>query len=116
MQRVGTELGTLALQWRRGENPMKWVGILAVVSSLFALSLRGDTVELKTGERIEGTFKQATSAGAVIVVGGQVITIPLEKVRAIYFGVAPKPVEKASLSREALAALKGLQSITKSSI
>ena len=62
---------------------------LAVLPLLLALSLRADTIELKTGERIEGAFKQATSAGAVIEVGGQAITIPLEKVKAIYFGVVP---------------------------
>ena len=67
--------------------------MLAALSALFALSLRGDTLELKTGERIEGAFKQATSAGAVIEVAGQPITIPHERVRAIYFGSAPGPVQ-----------------------
>ena len=101
---------------------------LAVLPALFALSLSGDTIELKTGERIEGTFKQATSAGAVIEVGGQSITIPLEKVQAIYFGVAPAreattqappqevaPTRKAP-SQEAMDALKAIRSVTGSGI
>src|SRR5437016_3288518 len=65
-----------------------WMGML-IIASLFTVSARGDTIELKTGERIEGAFKQATSAGAVIEVGGQSITIPLENVQAIYFGLIP---------------------------
>jgi hypothetical protein len=92
---------------------MKCVSVLAVLSSLFALSLRGDTIELKTGERVEGTFKQATAAGAVIEVGGQPITIPLEKVKAIYFGAAPtRTVTAPAPSEEAMDALRALRSVT----
>jgi len=90
---------------------------LAVLPALFTLNLLGDTIELKTGERIEGTFKQATSAGAVIEVGGQTITIPLEKVQAIYFGVVPaRTVAGPSPSQEALDTLKALRSVTTSGI
>ena len=78
------------------------ISALAILSALFALNLRSDILELKTGERIEGTFKQATAAGAVIEVAGQPITISLEKVKAIYFGVAD--------------ALKALRSVTQSGI
>lgn len=96
---------------------MKCARVLAVLSSLFALSLRGDTIELKTGERIEGTFKQATSAGAAIEVGGQSITIPLEKVQAIYFGAVPaRTATSQAPSQEAMDALKALRSVTGSGI
>jgi hypothetical protein len=96
---------------------MKCARVLAVLSSIFALSLRGDTIELKTGERIEGTFKQATSAGAVIEVGGQSITIPLEKVQAIHFGAVPaRTVAGPALSELAIDALKALRSVTESGI
>lgn len=96
---------------------MKCVSVLAVLSSLFALSLIGDTIELKTGERIEGAFKQATAAGAVIEVGGQPITIPLEKVKAIYFGSAPTRTATAPApSDEAVDALRALRSVTGSGI
>jgi hypothetical protein len=90
---------------------------LAVLPLLFALSLRGDTIELKTGERIEGAFKQANSAGAVIEVAGQPITIPLEKIRAIYFGAAASAIVAGPApSQEALDALKALRSVTDSGI
>jgi hypothetical protein len=76
------------------------------------------TIELKTGERIEGAFKQANAGGAEIEVAGQPITIPLEKVRAIYFGAAPGPTQAAgpTPSQEALDALKALRSVTNSGI
>jgi TonB family protein len=61
-------------------------GLLVTLSLFLSLKLSADTIELKSGERIEGTFKQATSAGPVIEVGGQSITIPLGRLQAIYFG------------------------------
>ena len=70
-----------------------------------------DVVELKSGERAEGKFRQATAAGVVIEVGGHELVFPLEKVRAIYFGsVATLPGEPPD-AREALKALKALQSL-----
>jgi hypothetical protein len=55
--------------------------IRAVVSAALTLYFgsvaSADSIELKTGERIEGAFRQATAAGAVIEVAGQSITIPL---------------------------------------
>ena len=89
---------------------------LAVLPLLFALSLGADTIELRTGERIEGAFKQATSAGAVIEVGGQSITIPLEKVQAIYFGAPARTANGPAPSQEAVDALRALRSVTGSGI
>jgi hypothetical protein len=90
---------------------------LAVLPLLLALSLSGDTIELKTGERIEGAFKQANSAGAVIEVAGQPITIPLEKIQAIYFGAVPaRTVAGPAPSQEALDAVRALRSVTVSGI
>jgi hypothetical protein len=76
--------------------------------------LLGDVVELKTGERLEGAFKQATSAGVVIEVGGQAINMPLAKVRAIYFGSAPVAGAQVPAvdAHTALAALRALNSAT----
>jgi hypothetical protein len=73
---------------------------------------------LKTGERIDGIFKQATSAGAVIEVGGQTITIPLGKLQAIYFGAVParQPVVGPGPVDDAMDALKALRSVTDSGI
>lgn len=44
----------------------------------------GDVIELKTGQRVEGNFKQATPNGVVIEVGGQDIRFKTDQVRAIY--------------------------------
>jgi hypothetical protein len=76
-----------------------------------------DVVELKTGERLQGTFKQATAAGVVIEVGGQRITMPLAKVRAIYFGeaapaVAPVAAPVSEPKRLMLEALNELRALT----
>lgn len=91
--------------------------VLAMLPALVVLSLRADTIELKTGERIEGAFKQANSAGVVIEVAGQSITIPLEKVQAIYFGaVVPARTTALSPSQEAMDSLKALRSVTESGI
>ena len=57
---------------------------MATVSGTFA-----DVVELKTGQRIEGTFKGADDASVRIEVGGQVVTFTPEQVRAIYYGSSP---------------------------
>lgn len=74
-------------------------------------------IELKTGQRIEGAIKQTTAAGAVIEVAGQSITIPLDKLKAIYFGAAPSAASAGpGPSQEALDALKALRSVTNSGI
>ena len=95
--------------------------VFLAVMALLCLTtvVQADVLELKTGERLEGTFKQASVAdGVVIEIGGQSITMPLAKVRAIYFGAAPKTaptasaVPTASAAMESLDALKGLQSVT----
>jgi hypothetical protein len=85
--------------------------LVLLVGATFA-----DTVELKTGEKIEGTFKQATAAGAVIEVGGQSLTFTMDKVRAIYLGAAPPAMPATSLDTDALDALRSLQSVTSSGV
>ena len=72
-----------------------------------------DVIELKTGQRVEGTLKQATPASVSVEVGGQTITFEGEKVRAIYFGEAPAPAASAQPpAQDALDALRGLRSVT----
>lgn len=70
--------------------------VLVVATGLPTLIIRADTIELKTGERLDGGFRQAGVGGVVIDAGGRAITIPLEKVKAIYFGTAPKTIAEAS--------------------
>jgi hypothetical protein len=81
---------------------------------LAASALASDAIEMKTGERVEGVFKEATSAGVVILVGGQPLTIPLEKVRAIYLGASQ--TAQPSTAEVSLEALKGLRSVTQAGI
>src|SRR5580704_13046217 len=82
-----------------------------------ALALKGDTVELKTGERLDGAFRQAGAGGVVIEIAGQSMTIPLAKVQAIYFGAPPKASAAGSSPYlEALDALRGLRSITEAGV
>lgn len=119
MCRVGCdEMKHALLLIRNAPREVTRICALAVLLALFTLSLLGDTIELKTGERIEGTFKQATSAGAVIEIAGQSITIPLEKVQAIYFGAVParQPVVGSGPADDAMDALKALQSVIDSGI
>jgi hypothetical protein len=78
-------------------------------------TVRADTVELKTGEKVEGKFRRATDAGAVIEVGGQPITFALDKVRAIYFGNATSAQQPGAYA-DAMDALRGLRSLTTGSV
>ncbi len=91
------------------------------IATLLAVGLVwADTVELKTGERLDGTFRQANAAGVVIEAAGQPLTIPLDKVRAIYLGSAgPETQHPANASvaiQEALDALKSLRSATNTGV
>lgn len=101
--------------FRKGSLLLSAALILVLFSTSWA-----DMVELKTGQRIEGTFKQATDTGVVIEVGGQLITFRREQVRAIYLGSSLPSDEfkpkSASLAQEALGSLKTLQSVVSSGI
>lgn len=90
---------------------------LALVALMPVGLLNADTIELKTGEKIEGVFKQAGSAGTVIEVGGQPVTFPMDKVRAIYLGTAPiTQLGPPAVHGAALDALRGLRSIAGSGV
>src|SRR5260370_36143805 len=73
-----------------------------------------DVIELKTGQRVEGTLKTATPASVTVEVGGQAITFEGDKARAIYFGAAPvsRGVQSGTPAREAITARRGLESAT----
>ena len=94
---------------------MNRICLLFVLPSLLTFTLRGDTFKLKTGERIEGAFKEATSASAGIEVAGQPITIPIEKLKAICFGATPSAtVGSPTPAQGTLDTLKALRSVTNS--
>lgn len=87
--------------------------------TMTATLARADLVELKTGQRVEGTFKQLSLSGVEIEVGGQTITFELAKVRALYFGAAPSATPATatpSAGQEALRALRDLRSATASGV
>src|SRR5262249_7082795 len=50
-----------------------------------------DVVELRSGERIEGTFKGADDREVRIESGGRLFTFTPDLVRAIYYGPVPAP-------------------------
>ena len=85
---------------------------LVLVALFISNPAHADVIELKTGQRVEGTLKQATSASVSVEVGGQTITFEGDKVRAIYFGVAPSR-QPQTASQEGLMALRSLTAATR---
>jgi len=83
---------------------------LTIALVLAAVPALADVVELKTGQRVEGTLKQADQATVTIEVGGQAIIFPAEQVRAMYYGSTPATAPVAEPASQALRALKALQS------
>lgn len=62
-----------------------------LVCATWPRSASADVVELRGGDRVEGTLKVASPEGVVIEVAGQSIRFDAVKVRAIYFGVVGQP-------------------------
>src|SRR5450432_3453327 len=95
---------------------MKTVAAVSIcvltLSQAFAGDGQNQTVELKTGERVQGVFHQATAAGVLMTVAGKPVTIPLTEVAAIYLAAPPS----ASAYDHALDALSALQSVTSSGV
>ncbi len=91
--------------------------MLLLLGTVISPTLSADTVELKTGESLQGAFRQADTTRVVIEAAGQTIDIPFEKVRAIYLGATRASSEgNSSPIREALDALKALRSVTQSGV
>jgi hypothetical protein len=90
------------------------VGALILLTSRTAIA---DVIELTNGQRVEGSLSQVLDGKVTIEIGGQAITFEQQKVRAIYFGSsAPTTTQTPSLAREAIQALKAVQSITTSGV
>ena len=81
---------------------------------------RADVVELRSGERVEGTFKSADDNAVRIEVDGRLVTYPPHEVRAIYFGPAPAKVAPAPVPiverDDAIGALGGLRSVAQRTV
>lgn len=96
-----------------------FLSVLAL-SSIFAADTQ--TIELKTGERIQGVFKRASATGVVIEIAGQLVTLPLAKVNTIYLGTLPSPDSRVAStsavpeSTDAIEALKAVQSVVSSGV
>jgi hypothetical protein len=96
-------------------------GLVVIVLPLMAIFTgispsAAETVELKNGQRIDGAVKSVTSTEVLLDVAGQPLTLPREKVSAIYFGSLLKAtgvaVPPGDPINGALEVLKGLQSAT----
>jgi len=85
-------------------------GTAVLVGTLsLALTCAAETVELKSGQRIDGTVKAITGEEVLLEVAGQPLKFPLANVSAIYFAAPPKSTVANPLN-DALRVLKGLQS------
>jgi hypothetical protein len=85
-------------------------GFLIIVGVFCLIALASaETVELKTGERIEGVLKSVTGEEVLLEVAGQPLKFPQENVSAIYLAAPPKGRVVNPLD-DALGVLKGLQS------
>jgi hypothetical protein len=89
-----------------------WLPVIVTGVFLHASGLLGDTVELKTGEHVAGTFRQADTSNVVIIVAGRSTSIPFAQVEAIRFSNQ----RVSSLAAESLDAVAALRSVVKSGV
>lgn len=67
-----------------------------------------DVLELRTGQRIDGSVAQVSATAVSVEAGGRTLTFARTQVRAIYFGAAT--TSPSSAAQEAVQALKALRS------
>jgi hypothetical protein len=91
---------------------MRSVMTLVAFLLLASMVAAADIVELKSGERIEGTFKGANDVSVRIESSGRLLTFKPEEVRAIYYGAELGAPTTKNTGEEALRTLKELQAIT----
>jgi len=65
------------------------IAALLAVPLLSVPPVSADVIELRTGERVEGTFKGADDSAVRIEIDGRLVTFAPAQVRAIYYGSAP---------------------------
>lgn len=95
---------------------LKWTFMVFIVAMFSSTVVCwAEVIELKTGQKVEGTLKSVTSADVILDVAGQRVTFPRKKVAAIYFGAPPRTTGATPLN-DALRVLKGLQSATSAGI
>jgi hypothetical protein len=91
---------------------------LLFVSLLSVPPVAADVIELRTGERVEGTFKGADDSAVRIEIDGRIVTFAPAQVRAIYYGSAPASTTLPSVLErdEAIGALEGLRSVARTGV
>lgn len=72
------------------------------------VAVAADVLELRTGERIEGSVAQISATTVSVEAGGRTLTFARAQVRAIYFGTPS--ASPPAVAREALQSLKALRS------
>ena len=74
-----------------------------------------DVVELRSGQRVEGTFKGADDSAVRVEVDGRIMTFTPAEVRAIYYGPAPVAKTPGPLPErdEAIGALAMLRAVAR---
>jgi hypothetical protein len=85
----------------------------AIAFAACALPAAAAVVELTDGQRLEGTFKHATSESVTLEIAGNALVVDLKNVRAIYFAPAATPATTRDPAfTEPLRALKAVNSAT----
>jgi hypothetical protein len=93
------------------------IAALLAVPLLSVPPVSADVIELRTGERVEGTFKGADDSAVRIEIDGRIVTFAPAQVRAIYYGSAPASRTAPLVERdEALGALEGLRSVARAGV
>src|SRR5262249_19057386 len=77
-----------------------------------ALAHAVDVVELKTGQRVEGSFKGADDVAVRITVNGRIVTFKPREVHAIYYDVERPVTSPVSRAQEVVKVLRDLQLFT----
>lgn len=91
---------------------------LLFVSLTSVPPVSADVIELRSGQRVEGTFKGADDSAVRIEIDGRIVTFAPAQVRAIYYGSAPASTTPASLVErdEAIGALEALRSVARTGV
>jgi len=86
--------------------------VLVLAAAVLVTPAFADVVELKSGEKLQGTVKSVTPTEVVVDVGGKETKVERDKVRAITLDAAPPPKPPSpAVVRDAMAALRAAQSI-----
>jgi len=66
---------------------MRLAGLAFAILVVAPIAVSAHVVELTTGQKVEGTLKNADANSVRVEIGGQVVTFKGDQVRAIWYGV-----------------------------